>query len=68
MDNVVMTPHIGTATHEVRLEMTREACQNIIDFFDGKMPASAISTPRCLNPYIINRFFDGNLGSAVMLT
>ena len=43
MDNVVMTPHIGTATHEVRLEMTREACQNIIDFFDGKMPASAIN-------------------------
>ena len=43
MDNVVLTPHIGTATHEVRLVMTIEASQNIIDFFQGKMPASTIN-------------------------
>lgn len=50
LDNVVLTPHIGTATHEVRLEMTVEACQNIIDFFDGKMPASTI------NPQVFSSF------------
>ena len=48
MDNVVLTPHIGTATHEVRIQMTTEACENIIDFFEGRMPASTI------NPQVFN--------------
>ncbi len=43
LDNVVLTPHIGTAVHDVRVQMTIEACQNIIDFFNGKMPASTIN-------------------------
>lgn len=43
LDNVVLTPHIGTATYGVRDEMTKEACQNILDFFSGKMPTSTIN-------------------------
>lgn len=49
LENVVLTPHIGTATHQVRVAMTNEACQNIIDFFQGKMPASTI------NPQVFNK-------------
>lgn len=43
LDNVVLTPHIGTATNEVRDQMTKEASQNIIDFFQGRMPNSTIN-------------------------
>jgi glyoxylate reductase len=49
LDNVVLTPHIGTATNEVREQMTNEACQNIMDFFAGKLPASAI------NPQVVQK-------------
>ena len=36
MDNVLLTPHIGTATFEDRQAMFMEAFQNIVDFFQGK--------------------------------
>lgn len=36
MDNVVLTPHIGTKTMAYRLDMQREVAKNIINFFDGK--------------------------------
>ena len=36
MDNVVVTPHIGTDTIETRLSMNRESAQNIINFFSGR--------------------------------
>lgn len=35
LDNVVLLPHVGTATVEARNEMSRFASQNIIRFFDG---------------------------------
>ena len=35
MDNVVLTPHIGTKTMAYRLDMQREVAKNIINFFDG---------------------------------
>ena len=35
MDNVVVTPHIGTGTTETRINIAREAAQNMINFFDG---------------------------------
>lgn len=37
MDNVIMTPHIGSATHVARYNLTKEAANNILSFFnDGK--------------------------------
>ncbi len=36
LDNVVMTPHKGTATLEGRIAMAKFAAQNIISFFEGK--------------------------------
>lgn len=35
LDNVVLTPHIGTATIDARIAMGREALDNIRQFFDG---------------------------------
>lgn len=36
MDNVVLTPHIGTDTYETRIAMTRDAAKNIIDILSGQ--------------------------------
>lgn len=35
LDNVVLTPHTGTQTHDVRNEMARCVSDNIIHFFEG---------------------------------
>ena len=36
LDNVIITPHIGTQTHDVRNEMAAFVSKNIINFFEGK--------------------------------
>ncbi|GAA3629603.1 2-hydroxyacid dehydrogenase family protein [Lactobacillus hamsteri] len=37
LDNVIMTPHVGSATHVARQNLTKEASENIISFFvNGK--------------------------------
>lgn len=36
LDNVVLTPHIGTKTMAYRLDMQREVAKNIVNFYDGK--------------------------------
>lgn len=37
MDNVIMTPHVGSATHIARYNLTKEAANNVLAFFkDGK--------------------------------
>lgn len=36
LDNVVLSPHCGTATTDARIEMARFAATNILNFFDGK--------------------------------
>ena len=35
LDNVVLTPHIGTATIDARIAMAREALDNIKNFLKG---------------------------------
>jgi lactate dehydrogenase-like 2-hydroxyacid dehydrogenase len=35
-DNIIITPHIGTATEECRRDMAVTAAKNIVDFFDGE--------------------------------
>ena len=44
LDNVVVTPHIGSSTQEARREMGKLAVQNLIDVLTGK---------EC--PYVVNR-------------
>lgn len=42
MGNVVLTPHIGSATHEARDEMARIAAKNIIAVLKGKKPLTPV--------------------------
>lgn len=42
LSNVILTPHIASASIEAREEMADIAVQNIIDFFEGRTPHYAI--------------------------
>jgi glyoxylate reductase len=44
LPNVVLLPHIGSATYEARCAMAELAAQNILDFFEGRVPRT------CINP------------------
>lgn len=41
-DNVILVPHIGTATVEARIAMGRYAVKNVTLFFDGESPLSRV--------------------------
>jgi glyoxylate reductase len=43
LDNVVLTPHIGTASVESRTEMGMEASQNIIDYFIHSISTNVVN-------------------------
>ena len=43
MDNVVLVPHIGTATIETRIEMAREASDNIISYLINKKEKNRVN-------------------------
>ena len=42
MDNVLLSPHNGTATVDGRNDMTRYAVENIMRFFNGNEPLSRV--------------------------
>ena len=46
LDQVVLTPHIGTNTREARFSMAKDACLRILNALDGKRP------PNVVNPEI----------------
>ncbi len=43
LENVVLTPHIASATEETRAKMGEVAASNILDFFAGKKPRNAVA-------------------------
>ena len=43
LENVVMTPHIGSAARETRDEMALRAVHNIERFLDGKRPFDVLN-------------------------
>ncbi len=43
MDNVVLIPHLGTATHETRGEMSTLVAKNIKSFFAGNVPPNKVN-------------------------
>jgi lactate dehydrogenase-like 2-hydroxyacid dehydrogenase len=45
MDNVVLTPHIGTQTAHSRIEMAKAVCDNVIGFFENDRPVSRVLKP-----------------------
>lgn len=48
-DNVIITPHIASATEATRMEMARLAVDNVIAVLEGGEP------PHCLNPEVLDR-------------
>ncbi|MBA4550756.1 MULTISPECIES: D-glycerate dehydrogenase [Thermoactinomyces] len=44
MENVVLAPHMGSATVETREAMARLAVENLICFFKGKRPPHVVNT------------------------
>src|SRR5262249_44078228 len=46
MSNVVLTPHFGSATPEVREEMAKIVVDNILAFLEGR------KLPNCVNPQV----------------
>jgi glyoxylate reductase len=48
LPNVVITPHIGSATVETRTKMADLAVDNLVAFFQGGRP------PHCVNPDVLN--------------
>lgn len=50
LDNLVATPHIGSATHETREAMARCAVENMLAALRGERPANLVN-PQALNGY-----------------
>jgi len=43
LDNVVVAPHISSASHETRSKMAEMVAQNLIAFFEGKTPPNLVN-------------------------
>ena len=44
LDNIVMTPHIASASIDTRTAMAMMAASNIIAVFEGKVPPNAVNS------------------------
>jgi phosphoglycerate dehydrogenase-like enzyme len=47
--NVIVTPHIGSASHATRIKMAELAVDNVLDVLAGRLPR------RCANPTVVMR-------------
>ncbi|MEM2321479.1 MAG: glyoxylate reductase [Candidatus Bathyarchaeia archaeon] len=47
LDNIVLTPHIGSASYETRSKMAEMVAENLIAFFEGRVP------PNLVNPEVM---------------
>lgn len=43
LSNVVLTPHIASASAEARTAMTHIVLQNIVEFFEGRIPPNTVT-------------------------
>jgi len=43
LDNVILTPYIASASYETRLRMAEIVAENLIAFFDGKVPPNLVN-------------------------
>jgi len=44
LDNVVLLPHIGSATYETRLKMAQMAAKNLVQGLSGQKPDNLVTT------------------------
>ena len=49
LENIVVAPHIASATHETRSRMAEMVAQNLIAYFEGKIP------PNLVNPEVLKK-------------
>jgi len=42
LENVILTPHIASATEETRAKMSELAAQNIIEVLEGRVPPNLV--------------------------
>jgi glyoxylate reductase len=43
LDNVVLLPHLGSATTDTRVAMGERALDNLVQFFAGKAPRDRVA-------------------------
>jgi glyoxylate reductase len=43
LDNVVVAPHISSASYETRSRMAEMVAENLIAYFDGKTPPNLVN-------------------------
>jgi lactate dehydrogenase-like 2-hydroxyacid dehydrogenase len=43
LENVVLAPHIGSASHETRLKMATMAVENCLSALSGKRPPNLVN-------------------------
>jgi glyoxylate reductase len=43
LDNIVVTPHIGSATWQTRTKMAELVAENLIAFYEGKIPPTLVN-------------------------
>ncbi len=46
LDNVVLLPHLGSATHEARNAMVQLACDNLVAVLTGHQPLTSVTSTR----------------------
>ncbi len=46
LDNVVLAPHLGSATHEARAAMVQLACDNLLAVLSGQPPLTPVTSLR----------------------
>jgi glyoxylate reductase len=46
LDNVILAPHLGSATIEARTQMAELTAMNVIDLFSGRIPRTCINPPK----------------------
>jgi glyoxylate reductase len=44
LDNIVVAPHISSASYETRAKMAEMVAENLIAFFEGKTPPNLVNT------------------------
>ncbi len=47
-DRLILTPHSAAATPETMMRSSMTVAQNVLDYFDGKVPASHVVNPEAL--------------------
>ncbi|MCK4481997.1 D-glycerate dehydrogenase, partial [Candidatus Bathyarchaeota archaeon] len=43
LDNVVVAPHISSSSHETRSRMAEMVAENLVAFFEGRVPPNLVN-------------------------